>query len=82
MIRALGKTVNLSARMTTMDEIKAVIEMVGQKNLLLICSTSPYTCQPSELNLKMIQTVGHYFNYSIDYSRHKAGVVTTVVGVH
>jgi N-acetylneuraminate synthase len=50
-------------------------------NLLIAHSTSTYPCPPSELNLRMIQTLQHDFDCPIGYSGHEVGLQTTYAAV-
>ena len=64
--------------MSTMEEIRTAVQTLGQDNLLICHSTSSYPCVASELNLKMIQTLGAEFDVPIGYSGHETGLATTV----
>jgi len=67
--------------MSTLEQIKAAVSAIGTQNLLLMHSTSSYPCDPTELNLRMIQTLRSMFDCPIGYSGHEVGLVTTVVAV-
>src|SRR5262249_39633918 len=47
--RATGRPLVLSTGMSTMDEIRAAVAAVGEKDLVLVHATSAYPCPPSEL---------------------------------
>ncbi len=81
-VRATGRPVVLSTGMSTMDEIRAAVEVLGTEDLLLMHTTSTYPAEPSELNLRMIQTLAREFPaVPIGYSGHEVGLVTTAVAV-
>jgi N-acetylneuraminate synthase len=80
-IRKTGRPMILSTGMSTADQIKKAVEVVGLDNLLITHSTSAYPCDPHELNLKMIQTLREEFSCPIGYSGHEVGLVTSVVAV-
>ena len=81
-VRATGRPVILSSGMSTMDEIRKGVEVVGEENLGLMHSTSSYPCPPEELNLKMIETLKAEFpNIPIGYSGHEVGLVPSAVAV-
>ena len=61
--------------------IRAVVEAIGQDNLLIMHATSAYPCPPDELNLKMIQTLRSKFDAPIGYSGHEVGLVPSAVAV-
>jgi len=81
-VKATGRPIILSSGMSTMDEIRAGVDVVGTDNLGLMHSTSSYPCAPEELNLRMIQTLKNEFsNIPIGYSGHEVGLVPSAVAV-
>jgi N-acetylneuraminate synthase len=78
-IRSTGRPVILSTGMSTMEQIREAVEVLGEDNLLITHATSTYPCDPEELNLRMIHTLRENFNCPIGYSGHEVGLVTTVV---
>ena len=77
-IRSTGRPVIMSSGMSTMDEIRAGVSALGRDNLLICHSTSAYPCDPTELNLRMIDTLAEEFGVPIGYSGHETGLSTTV----
>jgi len=77
-IQATGRPVIMSSGMSTMNEIRSAVNTLNQDNLLVCHSTSSYPCEPSELNLRMIQTLGKEFRLPIGYSGHEVGLSTTI----
>jgi N-acetylneuraminate synthase len=80
-IRAQGKPMILSSGMSEMEQIKAAVDLVGTEDLILAHCTSTYPCPPSELNLRMIQTLRDLYPCPIGYSGHEVGLPTTVAAV-
>ncbi len=81
-VRATGRPIILSTGMSTMEQIRAAVSVVGTDNLALMHATSTYPCEPEELNLRMIQTLKREFpEVPIGYSGHEVGLVTTAVAV-
>lgn len=80
-VRAAKRPVILSTGMSTMEQIKASVEVLGTDDLLIAHSTSTYPCSPTELNLTMIQTLRDAFPCPIGYSGHEVGLVPTVIAV-
>ncbi len=81
-VRATGRPMILSTGMSTMEQIRAAIAVVGTDNLAVMHATSTYPCEPDELNLRMIQTLKREFpDVPIGYSGHEVGLVTTAVAV-
>ena len=79
--RRTGLPVILSTGMSTMNEIKEAVDVLGEENLLITHATSTYPCDPAELNLKMIRTLIDTFSCPIGYSGHEVGLIPTVVAV-
>ena len=79
--RRTGMPVILSTGMSTMEQIKKAVEVIGEDNLLITHATSTYPCDPAELNLKMIRTLVETFSCPIGYSGHEVGLIPTVVAV-
>ncbi len=80
-LRNSGRPVILSTVMSTMEEIKDAVEVLGTDNLLITHSTSTYPCEPGELNLQMIQTLKESFPCPIGYSGHEVGLIPTIVAM-
>jgi N-acetylneuraminate synthase len=80
-LRKTGKPLILSTGMSTMEEIRAAVEVIGVENLFITHATSTYPCDPKELNLTMIQTLRNTFHCPIGYSGHEVGLVPSVVAV-
>ena len=67
--------------MSTMEQIRAAVSILGHDDLLITHCTSTYPCRPEELNLRMIQTLRHEFDCPIGYSGHEVGLQTTYAAV-
>jgi N-acetylneuraminate synthase len=80
-IRKTKRPVILSTGMSTMEQIKTAVSVLGTENLMLTHATSTYPCEPEELNLKMIHTLREVFPVPVGYSGHEVGLVTTAVAV-
>jgi N-acetylneuraminate synthase len=79
--KATGKPIILSSGMSSMEQIREGVELVGQDDLVLCHSTSTYPCKIEELNLRMIQTLRETFECPIGYSGHEEGLPTTEAAV-
>jgi len=79
--RKTGRPMILSTGMSTMDQIKHAVEVLGTNNLMILHCTSTYPCKSNELNLKMIETLKIKFNCPIGYSGHEVGLSTTYAAV-
>jgi len=78
-IKATAKPIILSTGMSTIEEIKEAVSILGTKHLVITHTTSSYPCPPDELNLSMIQTLREMFPCPIGYSGHEVGLVTSAV---
>jgi N-acetylneuraminate synthase len=79
--RATGKPLILSTGMSTTEEIKYAVSLLGTSNLIIMHSTSTYPCKPEELNLRMINTLKSEYDCPIGYSGHEVGLQTTCAAV-
>jgi N-acetylneuraminate synthase len=75
--RETGIPVILSTGMSTMQQIRNAVKILGEDNLLITHATSTYPCDPAELNLKMIRTLAETFNCP----GHEVGLIPSVVAV-
>lgn len=81
-LRATGRTVILSTGMSTPEQIRHAVEVLGSRNTVLLHATSTYPAPPEELNLRMIDTLtADYPNVPVGYSGHETGLQTTVAAV-
>jgi N-acetylneuraminate synthase len=80
-LRKTGRPVILSTGMSTMEQIRNAVSVLGEENLVITHATSTYPCDPEELNLRMIQTLRSTFSCPIGYSGHEVGLVTSAVAV-
>ena len=80
-IRKQGRPIILSTGMSTMEQIKETVEILGKDDLIITHSTSAYPCEPEELNLKMITTLKSEFDCPIGYSGHEVGLIPSVVTI-
>jgi N-acetylneuraminate synthase len=79
--KATGKPLIASTGMSTLDEIKQAMDILGEDNTVLCHTTSSYPCPPEELNLNMIPTLKQMYRCPIGYSGHEVGLVPSVVAV-
>jgi N-acetylneuraminate synthase len=80
-LRKTGRPLILSTGMSTLEQIKEAVKVVGTDNLLITHATSAYPCEPEELNLRMIQTLREMFPCPIGYSGHEVGLIPSAVAV-
>lgn len=80
-VRRNGKPIILSTGMSTLEQIKAAVNVVGTQDLVITHATSTYPCEPEELNLRMIETLRKEFPCPIGYSGHEVGLVPSAVAI-
>ncbi len=81
-VRRTGRPLMLSTGMSTAAEIDEAVMALGREKLLLAHATSTYPCTPSELNLRMIETLHRlYPECPVGYSGHETGLAPTWAAV-
>ena len=80
-LNSTGRPIILSTGMSTMEQIRASVAHFDMNNLALTHATSAYPCDPSELNLRMVETLTKEFDCPVGYSGHEVGLIPSVVAV-
>ncbi|MDR3574581.1 MAG: N-acetylneuraminate synthase family protein [Anaerolineaceae bacterium] len=80
-LRKTGRPIILSTGMSSMEQIRKSVQVLGTDNLMITHTTSAYPCDPDELNLRMIETLRKEFPCPIGYSGHEVGLIPSVVAV-
>jgi len=81
-LRTTKRPLILSTGMSSLDEIKEAVALLGHDNLLLMHAVSMYPCEIQHLNLRMINTLqGMYPTIPIGYSGHETGLAPTFAAV-
>jgi N-acetylneuraminate synthase len=80
-LRNTGRPVILSTGMSTVEQIRESVSLLDMDRLVLAHATSTYPCDPSELNLTVIEALRKEFPCPIAYSGHEVGLITSVVAV-
>ncbi|HTX92040.1 MAG TPA: N-acetylneuraminate synthase family protein [Anaerolineales bacterium] len=80
-VRKTGRPLIVSTGMSTMEQIKAAVKVIGTGNLVITHCTSTYPCEPEELNLRVIQSLRKEFECPIGYSGHEVGLIPPGVAV-
>lgn len=74
-IRSKGKPIILSTGMSTMVQIEKAVEILGEKDLIILHCVSTYPAEHEEINLNAIYTLQKRFpNSVIGYSGHERGL--------
>ncbi len=80
-IKKLGKPILLSTGMSTMDEIRHAVKLLGEDNLVLFHCTSTYPTDHKEINLNVISAFREEFSCPIGYSGHERGLLPSILSV-
>lgn len=76
-----GRPILMSTGMSTMEEIRHAAAQLDSDRMAILHSTSTYPCVPSELNLRMIESLRQEFPCPVGYSGHEVGLQTTLAAV-
>jgi N-acetylneuraminate synthase len=81
-VRQTQRTVILSTGMSTPDQIRHAVDVLGRERLIMCHTTSSYPAPADELNLRMIHTLAYsYPDVPIGYSGHEIGLQTSIAAV-
>ena len=80
-VRSKGKPVILSTGMSTVEQIRHAVQVLGEDDLILLHCTSTYPGADEELNLKVIPWLKEQFSCPIGYSGHEVGVYSSLAAV-
>ncbi len=79
--KSKGKPILLSTGMSTMEEIKNAVNILGEDNLIIYHCTSTYPSNNDEQNLNVIKTLRKDFNCPIGFSGHERGLAPSLIAV-
>ena len=79
--KSKGKPILLSTGMSTMEQIRHAVKVLGEDNLVIFHCTSTYPSDAYETNLRVIEAFKQEFNCPIGYSGHERGVTPSVLAV-
>ena len=80
-IKSTGKPVLLSTGMSTMEEIRHAVSILGEDNLVIYQCTSTYPTEHKEINLRVIEEFRKEFSCPIGYSGHEKGLLPSILAV-
>lgn len=77
-----GKPIVLSTGMSTIEEIRHAVAVLGNSLRTICHCNSTYPCPPEDLNLACIETLRREFpGVEVGYSGHEVGLSTTLAAV-
>jgi N-acetylneuraminate synthase len=79
--RKTGRPIIASTGMSTLEQIDHSVEVLGQRDLVLLHTTSTYPSEVGELNLRAIPRMAERYGIPIGYSGHEVGLYTTLAAV-
>ncbi len=77
--KSKGKPILLSTGMSTMEEIRHAVSILGEDDLIIYHCTSTYPSNADETNLRVIESFRNEFSCPIGYSGHERGVTPSVL---
>ena len=77
--KSKGRPIMLSTGMSTMEQIRHAVSILGEDNLIILHCTSTYPSNAEETNLRVIETFRKEFSCPIGYSGHERGVTPSVL---
>lgn len=77
-VRELGCPVVLSTGMSTLEQVRCAVRVLGERDLVLLHCNSSYPAKPEEINLRVIPAWIAEFDCPIGYSGHEVGLQTTL----
>lgn len=80
-IKKTGKPILMSTGMSTMEEIRHAVKLLGEDNLVLYHCTSTYPTNQNEINLNVITALREEFSCPIGYSGHERGLLPSILSV-
>ncbi len=79
--KSKGKPILLSTGMSTMDEIRHAVNILGEDNLIIYHCTSTYPSNSDEQNLKVITALKETFSCPVGFSGHERGLAPSLIAV-
>ena len=76
--RKTGRPLIVSTGMSTLEQIDHSVEVLGQRDLILLHTTSTYPSDITELNLRAIPRMSERYGIPIGYSGHEVGLSTSL----
>lgn len=77
--KSKGKPILLSTGMSSMEQIRHAVSILGEDDLIIYHCTSTYPSNADEMNLRVIESFREEFSCPIGYSGHERGVTPSVL---
>lgn len=79
--RETGRPLILSTGMSTMEEIRVAVGILGGERLILLHCNSSYPASEEEINLRVLTLLEKEFDVPIGYSGHERGLQVSLAAV-
>ncbi len=79
--RATSRPLIMATGMSTIEQIRHAVAVVGLERLILLHTTSTYPSRVDDLNLRVMQTLQREFACPVGYSGHEVGLQTSMAAV-
>lgn len=80
-LKKTGKPILLSTGMSSMEEIRHAVNLLGEDNLVIFHCTSTYPTDHNQINLKVIEALKEEFSCPVGYSGHERGLLPSILSV-
>jgi N-acetylneuraminate synthase len=80
-IRSKKKPIILSTGMSSQEQIRHALDVLGEDSLIILQCTATYPCKLEDINLNAIRWLRDNFSCPIGYSGHETGIVESVMAV-
>ncbi len=77
--RSKGKPIFLATGMSTLEQIKHAVEVLGEDDLILYHCTSTYPTVNEEINLRVITKLRELYSCPVGFSGHEKGILPTIL---
>lgn len=80
-LKKTGKPILLSTGMSSMEEIRHAVNLLGEDNLVIFHCTSTYPTDHNQINLRVIEALKEEFSCPVGYSGHERGLLPSILSV-
>ncbi len=77
--RSKGKPIFLATGMSTLEQIRHAVDVLGEDDLILYHCTSTYPTLNNEINLNVIPKLRELYSCPVGFSGHEKGILPTIL---
>jgi N-acetylneuraminate synthase len=78
-LKATGRPIIISSGMSTAEETKRAMEILGEDNVILMQCTSTYPCKDKDFDINVVNTYREEYDCPIGFSGHEPGFLDAVI---